>query len=107
MIQDSKIEENNATYGGGIFNFPNSSIVMTRTVISANIAQYGGGIYNQLATLMMSDSMLLGNNAVRFGGGIDNRGGALSDQFVRRPQTDLPGSLQASRKVNIWKLFVQ
>ena len=80
VIQDSLIEENSATYGGGIFNFPASSIVMTRTVVRANTAQYGAGIYNARARLTMSDSMLLGNTAVRFGGGIDNRGGAVAIQ---------------------------
>ena len=80
VIQDSLIEENSATYGGGLFNFPASSIVMTRTVVRANTAQYGAGIYNERATLTMSDSMLLGNTAVRYGGGIDNRGGAVAIQ---------------------------
>ena len=80
VIQDSLIEENSATYGGGLFNFPASSIVMTRTVVRANTAQYGAGIYNERATLTLNDSMLLGNTAVRFGGGIDNRGGAVAIQ---------------------------
>ncbi len=35
VIQDSLIEENSAISGGGIFNFPASSVVMTRTVLRA------------------------------------------------------------------------
>jgi Zn-dependent metalloprotease len=84
-IQDSLFEENSATSGGAIFNFPRSSIVMTRTIVSANTAQYGAGIYNQRAALTIGDSTLRGNVATRFGGGIDNRGGnvAISNSVLR------------------------
>lgn len=81
-ITDSIIEDNQATYGGGIYNFPASSIVMTSTVLQRNSAEYGAGIYNERADLRMTDSVIQNNAGVRYGGGIDNRGGTISANRV-------------------------
>lgn len=75
-VENSLISGNSASYGAGIYNYNDSSIVVNCT-ISRNVAsKYGGGIYNSGDSYpLILNSILWGNTAPE-GSEIYNNGGA-------------------------------
>ncbi len=63
-VADSVIMNNAAPlFGGGIFNAPGASLLVSRTTISGNTADYaGGGVWNE-GTAVIADSTLSGNTS--------------------------------------------
>lgn len=75
-ITDSIIKGNNATNGGGIYNYQ-SSLTITGSTVQENNAAIGAGIWNSGPT-SISDSTITGNIASIQGGGIHHWSGTLT-----------------------------
>jgi predicted outer membrane repeat protein len=70
------ITDNTATeFGGGIYARYNSQVSITSTDFTENQANYGGGIYNMVSgqTLTLDQVTFTRNTALEDGGGIHNR----------------------------------
>ena len=70
--EPGKITHNNATRGGGVFNF--GTFTMNGGTISGNNADYGGGVFIYDGTFTMNGGTISGNNATYGGGGVINNG---------------------------------
>ena len=72
-------------HGGGIFNLMGGTLVLSRSLVTGNVARHGGGIFND-ATITVTDSTVVGNSAIRGkGGGLHNSQGgvvALSNSSI-------------------------
>jgi predicted outer membrane repeat protein len=88
-IYDATINSNHTTdddsYGGGIANYYNGQLTLTRSTVSNNYmdgtassSTYGGGIHSSSATLTLTDSLILDNDAIDSGGGVDFSNGTLT-----------------------------
>ena len=64
------ISGNNATYGGGVYNY--KTFNMNGGTISSNNATYGGGVYNFFAWIHLNGGDISYNKAVNGGGIYDN-----------------------------------
>ena len=69
-ISDSKLFDNQATYGGGGAIYGLGETEIARSTISGNSALFGGGMQNA-STLTIRDSTLAGNSASSNGGAIN------------------------------------
>jgi len=79
VIEDSLIMRNTATSvnGGGILN--EGQLVLRRTKVTENQADQGGGIYNEaIGTTSLFSTKIVKNIAVTDGGGIFNDGGTVN-----------------------------
>ncbi len=64
-------------HGGGIFNLMGGTLVLSRSLVTGNVARHGGGIFND-ATITVTDSTVVGNSAIRGkGGGLHNSQGGV------------------------------
>ena len=64
-------------HGGGIFNLMGGTLVLSRSLVTGNIARHGGGIFND-ATITVTESTVVGNSAIRGkGGGLHNSQGGV------------------------------
>ena len=60
------IFNNQATYGGGVYNYPDGNFSLTENgVISNNKAEVGGGVYNA-GTFNRRDGVISGNTATQY-----------------------------------------
>jgi len=60
------ISNNQATYGGGVYNWPDGNFSLSGNgVISNNIAEVGGGVYNA-GTFNRRDGVISGNTATQY-----------------------------------------
>lgn len=69
VMQFSRITENQASFGGGVFLSKTTLASISGCVVAQNIAINGGGI-EALSALKMRTSKILGNSASNLGGGI-------------------------------------
>lgn len=70
-IEDCTISDNQASFGGGLYNLGETHVV--RSTFSRNSAsKSGGGIYNigGAAMLLLEETSVVGNYAVAYGGGV-------------------------------------
>jgi predicted outer membrane repeat protein len=81
-LNRSTVADNTATYGGGLYNHGDSTVIVSRSTIADNDCAFsGGGIYNDnpLAILILHMSTFEGNDTgLGDGGGIYNGAGDLS-----------------------------
>ena len=60
------ISNNQATYGGGVYNYPDGNFSLAENgVISGNKAEVGGGVYNA-GTFNRRDGVISGNTATQY-----------------------------------------
>ena len=84
-LTDSRVVDNQASAGGGIWSGGDPVVVLNRSVVSGNRATGdGGGIYHanlfsSLVRLSLVDSVVARNTAGGRGGGIYNDGDAATD----------------------------
>jgi fibronectin-binding autotransporter adhesin len=75
-LAGSNIGHNTAQAGGGIFNMLNgTAIIGQQTLIEQNQATFGGGIYNRNSLTISENSEIVANAATTNGGGIYHQGG--------------------------------
>jgi hypothetical protein len=75
-VTNNAVEE----YGGGIMNYPFSTLSLVRSSVTNNTAGLSGGGIDNGGTLTLVDSTVTGNTAQRKGGGIFNLGGTMTLQ---------------------------
>ncbi|NES94124.1 MAG: DUF4347 domain-containing protein [Desertifilum sp. SIO1I2] len=83
-IQNSQIVDNRATggEGGGISNFSNGQLTLTKSSITDNRARFGGGIQTGQGNATISNSTLANNQASEHGGGLNiNSTNATTEVF--------------------------
>ena len=71
VMQVSQVNENQASFGGGVFLNKTTPASISGCVIAQNISVNGGGI-EALSALKMRTSRILGNSASNLGGGIES-----------------------------------
>jgi len=65
-ISGGAISNNQATYGGGVYNYPNGNFTLSENaVISDNKAEVGGGVYNA-GTFTRLGGVISGNTATEY-----------------------------------------
>ncbi len=72
-ISQCNFVENDATFGGGVFNLSDSMLVLTNCVFAGNTASFGGALFNQSGSFSCTNCLFTGNEAP-FGGAIHNLG---------------------------------
>ncbi|HEY3303057.1 MAG TPA: right-handed parallel beta-helix repeat-containing protein [Candidatus Binatia bacterium] len=80
-IDNSTVSDNRATgrtlsSGGGIYNYPNATLLVTNSTISGNTSRYGGGVRNAGYFYMDATGTITTNTAIISGGGVYNSGAA-------------------------------
>jgi len=70
LIIGNKIQNNKASYGGGIFSEKDSNPVVKNNIITENSASYGGGLYCDSTSSVSIYNNTIISNAATFGGGI-------------------------------------
>jgi predicted outer membrane repeat protein len=73
-----------ATFGGGLYYYNATALLLTNSTFYGNDAFFGGGIYKDATTeaLTIKSTTITHNNAQFSGGGISNFGGTLNSTFV-------------------------
>ncbi len=73
-LTGSWVKDNQAAYGGGIFNYRGAELTLDQTHVDSNTGDLGGGILNvENGYLTLDRSVVASSNkAYEFGGGIDN-----------------------------------
>ena len=88
-LSDSIIEQNNAKYGGGIFNNESATLTLTNSQIKYSSAeQQGGGLFNRGTTTINSSTINI--NSSHLGGGL------LSEQTLYMNNTTISGNAATS-----------
>jgi predicted outer membrane repeat protein len=80
-IRSSTLEQNQARYGGAIYNESAYTTVLIEqdSILDNNsVTIYGGGIYNDTGTVTLSQATLSNNKAESYGGGLYNIRGNVS-----------------------------
>ena len=80
-IRSSTLEQNQAIYGGAIYNeSANTTVLIEQDSILDNnsVTQFGGGIYNKTGTVTLSQATLSNNKAEITGSGLYNVSGNVS-----------------------------
>jgi hypothetical protein len=73
------ISNNQATYGGGVYNWPNGNFSLFESgVISNNKAEGGGGVYNA-GTFNRNGGVISGNTATQYGNIYSDGDGSTTD----------------------------
>ncbi len=72
-MEDVVLEENSASYGGGLFTDGYTSTINNSVAYSNTASNLGGGIYN-FTGFMTIDNTLVSENAATFGGGVSCQG---------------------------------
>jgi hypothetical protein len=77
VLNGSRIINNSADSGGGVFQF-GSELTLNNSTIKGNTAETGGGVYNSSSTIVLNRrSSITGNTAFSIGGGIFNAEGTV------------------------------
>lgn len=71
---NTRLENNTASDGGGLYNANGASADLTAVTFAENTAGYGGGVENS-GVLTVTHSLFDGNNTTGSGGGLWNLGG--------------------------------
>ena len=77
IIDNCSFMDNNAIYGGAIYNYYDGILIITGTSFSNNSAVDGGAIYNYAGPLTINNSSIINNNAID--------GGAIYEYFCNGP----------------------
>ncbi len=72
-IIDSKISNNEAKYGGGIYNL-NGTVTIINSIVNNNTSSGGGGILSSQGILNITNSSIKNNTSTWTGGGILSNG---------------------------------
>jgi hypothetical protein len=75
-LADSILTGNKSTFGGGIYNSANATLLIENTTISGNTAFEGGAIYNK-SIIHIDNGAIYGNASMSSGGAIQNFGGSI------------------------------
>lgn len=74
ILENVRILNNTATYGGGVANRGSGKLILTDCVIDNNTAtQYGGGIHSSGGAIQIKNSVISNNTADQYGGGLHSR----------------------------------
>lgn len=92
-IYDSLISRNTANLGGGMYVGSGSTIVISRTRITANEAAFSGGIRAYKADLRIYQSLFDGNRAVRSDGFAAQAGAIGNRGFMEISNTTFSGNI--------------
>ncbi|MBL1177276.1 FG-GAP-like repeat-containing protein [Pantanalinema sp. GBBB05] len=92
MVDNSRVTNNRAVYGGGIHNVGN--LTLQNSTVDNNTASYdGGGVYVDMGTVNIYNSTISGNRA-EYGAGIYRMGGdlVLNHATITNNTANLAGS---------------
>jgi len=86
VVKNSTITENTVfIQGGGLYNFQQGTIAISDSKISQNTAGQGGGIFIDDGTVTVAESAITQNTATVWGGGIFNAGAvAVNHSLITR-----------------------